>query len=373
MNEKQSALMEQVDTPSLLLDLDIMEKNLQQIAAFANEQQICWRPHIKTHKCVEIAKRQIALGAVGVTVAKVSEAEVMARAGIGDILIAYPLFSPMKLKKTVALLPLAKVTIAVDHPRQAEWIQQFLAESSVVLDVWIKIDSGLRRCGVEPGRETVDLAKAVSKHPNLRLTGLFTHAGHSYAADSIAKIEEIGRLEGQAVAESADWCEREGILIKHRSAGSTPTFRYCGRVPGITEIRPGNAVFFDAVQVGLGTATFEQCALSVLGSVVSMHGNDRLVLDTGSKSLSLEQGAHGNATVKGFGHVVGHPEVFLSRLSEEHGIAEIHSATELTLGDRVQIIPNHACTVANLFDSYVLHRRGTVVGEWKVDARGKVQ
>lgn len=317
--------------------------------------------------------KQIEYGACGITVAKLSEAEVMAKAGITDILIAYPLSSPLKLRKLASLLPLAKITLAVDDPKQAERIHQCLEHTASAIDVWIKVDTGLHRCGVEPGKETVALAKEISKYPKLRLQGLFTHAGHSYAASSVQEIERIGIYEGQAIAESAEWCEKEGIPIRHRSVGSTPTFRISGKQPGITEVRPGNAVFFDAIQVGLGVATFEQCALRLLSSVVSLRPQERVVLDTGSKSLSLDQGAHGNATVKGFGHVVDHPELTLQRLSEEHGIAAVARHTNLALADRVQIIPNHACTVVNLFDSYVLHRKGTVVGEWRIDARGKVQ
>jgi D-serine deaminase-like pyridoxal phosphate-dependent protein len=364
---------EQLDTPVLLLDLDIMERNLQDIAAFANQQGIDWRPHIKTHKCVEIAKKQIEYGACGITVAKVSEAEVMAKAGITDILIACPLSSPLKLKKVASLLPLAKIKLAVDSPKQAERIHQFFEHSSTAIDVWIKVDTGLHRCGVEPGKETVLLAKEISKYSKLNLQGLFTHAGHAYASSG-QEMEKIGLYEGQAIAESAEWCEKEGIPIRHRSVGSTPTFRISGKVPGITEVRPGNAVFFDAIQVGLGVATFDQCALRLLSSVVSIRPNEkRLILDTGSKSLSLDQGAHGNASVNGYGHVVNHPELTIQRLSEEHGIVSINQQTNLDVTDRVQIIPNHACTVVNLFDSFVLTRKGTIVGEWRIDARGKVQ
>ncbi|WP_126425772.1 D-TA family PLP-dependent enzyme [Brevibacillus marinus] len=373
METSDQTTVEQLDTPSLLLDLDVMEQNLKEIAQFAKQQGIRWRPHIKTHKCVEIARKQLAYGACGITVAKVSEAEVMAKAGIRDILIAYPLSSPLKLQRVAALLPLAKLTLAVDHAKQAELLDQFFAHTSAVVDVWIKVDSGLHRCGVEPGAETVALAKEIAKYPHLRLQGLFTHAGHSYAASSREEIERIGEYEGQAVAESAAWCEQEGIPIPHRSVGSTPTFRISGRQPGITEVRPGNAVFYDAIQVGLGVATYEQCALRVLSSVVSMRPHERLVLDAGSKTLSLDQGAHGNATVKGFGHIVGHPELTIQRLSEEHGVVAIDRATNLALTDRVQIIPNHACTVVNLFDRYVLHRKGVIVGEWRIEARGKVQ
>jgi D-serine deaminase-like pyridoxal phosphate-dependent protein len=363
----------QLDTPSLLLDLDIMEANLRRINDFAREHRIAWRPHIKTHKSVEIAKRQMELGAVGITVAKVSEAEVMARGGIPDILIAYPIASTRKLERIAALMPLAKITLAIDSIAQANHVQAYLGQIGQSIDVWIKVDTGLKRCGVLPGEETLRLAEHLVDCPNLRLKGLFTHAGHSYAASSSEQIRQIGEYEGRAIVESAELCEQNGIPIPVRSVGSTPTYRIAGRVPGITEVRPGNAVFFDAIQVGLGVAALDQCALSLLSTVVSMKPQERLILDTGSKSLSLDQGAHGNATVKGFGHVVGHQELVIERLSEEHGIASIQADTSLGLLDRVLIIPNHACTVMNLFDQVVLLRDGQVIGEWKVDARGCVQ
>lgn len=364
----------QLDTPSLLVDLDIMEANMRQVDDFAKEQGIAWRPHIKTHKSIEIAKLQMANGACGITVAKVSEAEVMVKGGIDNILIAYPLASRTKLERVAALLPLATIILTIDSEEQAAHVQEFFQPIDQEVDVWLKIDSGLKRCGVDPGEPTLRLAQYVSERcPNLKLKGLYTHAGHSYAATDYEQIERIGRYEGECIVASAQLCEEHGIPIEVRSVGSTPTFRISGKVPGITEIRPGNAVFYDAIQVGLGAATYSQCALRVMATVVSHRPGERLVLDTGSKSLALDQGAHGNATVKGFGHVVGHPEIVIQRLSEEHGVASIEGETSLRLLDRVQIIPNHACAVMNLFDQVHVVREGQVIDTWKVDARGHVQ
>ncbi|QRG65304.1 D-TA family PLP-dependent enzyme [Brevibacillus choshinensis] len=364
----------QLDTPSLLLDVDKMEANIKRIDSFAKEQGIAWRPHIKTHKSVEIAKRQVASGACGITVAKVAEAEVMARGGITNILIAYPLASRKKLERVAELLPLATIILTIDSAEQAQHVQAFFQQIGQDIEVWIKVDSGLKRCGVDPGEPTLRLAQHVSENcPNLRLRGLYTHAGHSYAASTYEQIEKIGRYEGECIVASAELCEQHGIPIEVRSVGSTPTFQIAGKVPGITEVRPGNAVFYDAIQVGLGVASYSDCALRLISTVVSQRATERLVFDTGSKSLSLDQGAHGNATVKGFGHVVDHPEIVLERLSEEHGIAAIQGRTTLGLLDRVQIIPNHACTVMNLFDQVYLVKNDEVIGTWPVDARGKVQ
>lgn len=362
---------EQVDTPALLLDLDKMEQNIADISSFAREAGVAVRPHIKTHKSVEIAKRQIEAGAVGLTVAKVGEAEVMVAGGIKDIFIAYPLAAKAKLERVRKLMDQAKVTVAVDSVEQADILEECFDPKSP-LNVWIKVNSGLNRVGVEPNEEVVELAKYVRGLSSLHLDGIFTHAGHSYAASSREEVERIALEEADAVVRSAELCEDAGMEIAHRSIGSTPTFRIAGAVDGITEIRPGNAVFYDMVQVGLGVATKDQCALTVLSNVVSVK-NDRIVIDAGSKTLALDQGAHGNASIAGHGYVVEHPEFVIARLSEEHGVIPVDGVVDVKLNDRLTIIPNHACVVANLFETYLVHRDGKVIDEWKVDARGRLQ
>ncbi|MCT8137214.1 alanine racemase [Anaerobacillus sp. CMMVII] len=359
-----------LDTPSLLLDMAVLEKNLDEISQIAKYNQINWRPHIKTHKSIKITKMQLERGACGITVAKLEEAEMMAKAGVRDILIAYPLSSPQKLERLISLAKQAEITIAIDSIAQAKLVNQAFSNTSP-LTVWIKVNSGLNRCGVEV-EEVKELATEMKQLPNLHLNGIFTHAGHSYAATSLEQIKDIAHSEAKVVLESAKICEQAGFTILHRSIGSTPTFKYGAEINGITEIRPGNAAFYDMCQVGLGVATPSQCALTILASIVSVK-KDRLILDTGSKALSLDQGAHGNKNVIGFGKVLNHPEITIARLSEEHAIATVSEETTLSLTDKVQIIPNHACVVANLFDEYHLHRNGTIIDTWSVDARGKMK
>jgi D-serine deaminase-like pyridoxal phosphate-dependent protein len=362
-----------LDTPTLLLDYQKLIKNINEISKFAKEQGISYRPHIKTHKSVKISQLQIEAGAIGVTTAKISEAEVMAAGGIKDILIAYPISSPDKINRLIKLLQQdVQLKVSVDNIESIGFLQRELEHTPFTLEVWIKVNSGLNRCGVEPGQETVRIAKAIMTYSKLKLGGIFTHAGHSYAAKTYEEIENIGLQEGLAVVESAKECEQAGIQITVRSVGSTPTYKIAGKVPGITEIRPGNAVFFDAIQVGLGVTNAENCALTLLASVVGVY-KDRIIFDTGSKSLCLDKGAHGNQTVTGFGHIIGHPEVNIERLSEEHGVGVLLKETNLKLNDKVQIIPNHACTVVNQFDEYVVHENGQVIDNWKVDARGMVK
>ncbi|WNF36167.1 alanine racemase [Bacillaceae bacterium IKA-2] len=360
-----------LDTPTLLLDVNKLEKNLYGISQIAKTNQIQWRPHIKTHKSIRIAQMQLELGACGITVAKLEEAELMVKAGIKNILIAYPLSSPQKLERLRVLHQKAKLTIAIDSLDQAQLVSQAF-QGTTPITIWIKVNSGLNRCGVEEN-EVLPLASALVKLPNLNLNGIFTHAGHSYAATSKTEIEQIAREEANAVLDSAEACRNAGIPIIHRSIGSTPTFKYGATIKGITEIRPGNAAFYDMCQVGLGVATQSQCALTVLASVISIK-KDRIIFDTGSKALSLDQGAHGNKSVAGYGFFIDHPEIMLARLSEEHGIGTTNGgATSLKLTDKVQIIPNHSCVVANLFDEYIIHRDGEILGSWPVDARGKLK
>lgn len=362
-----------LETPTLLLDHQKLVKNINDIANYAKENGVSYRPHIKTHKSVKIAQLQVEAGAVGVTTAKISEAEVMAAGGIKDILIAYPLSSPDKINRVIKLLQQGiHVKVSVDNIESLNYLQIGLEHTPFCLEVWIKVNSGLNRCGVEPGKEVVQLAKTIRSHSKLKLGGIFTHAGHSYAAKSQEEIETIGLHEGLAIVESANECEQAGIPIPVRSVGSTPTFRIAGKVLGVTEIRPGNAVFFDAIQVGLGVTNIDNCALTLLASVVGVYKN-RIIFDTGSKSLCLDKGAHGNQTVRGFGHIIGHPEVIIDRLSEEHGVGIFVQETNLKLNDKVQIIPNHACTVVNQFDELTLHENEKVIDVWKVDARGMVK
>lgn len=360
-----------LDTPTLLLDLNQLEKNIQDIIEFSQQHNVQYRPHIKTHKCAEIAKRQMKAGAIGITTATVGEAEVMADAGIDNILIAYPIFTEEKLSRVLALLDKVSVIVTVDSIEQANKLHEFFTKNERTLTVWIKVNTGLNRCGVEPEEQVLQLAEHIQTLSALELTGIFTHAGHSYAATTEEKLREIAQYEAEAIVASANLCEENGIEIPHRSVGSTPTYKVAGAVDGITEVRPGNAVFYDMIQVGLGAATIEQCALTVCASVGSIKAG-RIIIDAGAKTLNLDRGAHGNENVQGHGYIKEHPELIIERLSEEHGIIETRYPELVALGELLTIIPNHACTVANLFDAYTVIKDGKVVDHWKVDARGRV-
>jgi len=361
--------LETVVTPSLLLDLDQLEKNIQDIMEVANSYGVHYRPHVKTHKSVEIARRQIKAGAIGLTVAKVGEAEVMADAGVKDILIAFPISDTQHLERIQALRGKTKITLMIDSVEQADKVGEFFDKENP-LPVWIKVNSGLNRCGVEPNEGVLELAKHIQAWASLKLEGIFTHAGQTYGAKSKAEIEKIAAEEVRIIKDSAALCESQGISIEHRSVGSTPAVKLYPNMDGITEIRPGNAVFYDMVQVGLGVAEKEQCALTVLSSVASIQ-TGRIVLDAGSKALALDKGAHGNDVVKGHGHIREHEDLVIESLSEEHGVIPTERTGEVTFGEKLTIIPNHACPVVNLFDYYTVHKDGKVIDYWSVSARGK--
>lgn len=350
-----------LDTPALLVDLDRLDGNIGWMADHARRHGVALRPHFKTHKSIAIARRQLAAGAVGITVAKLDEAEALVDGGVeAPIVLASELVAAPKLQRAIRLASRVPLTVAVDSAEGAARLAAAAASATQVLDVWIEIDSGLQRCGVLPA-DAAALARTVAAHPSLRLTGMFTHAGQSYAAGSAEAVAAIAVIEANAVVEAAMATRAIGIPVDTVSAGSTPTARFLDGASGITEIRPGTYVFYDALQVALGTAAAEQCALSITTTVISRPAPDRAVLDAGSKTLGLDRGAHSSDMLADYGTVVGGLGS-LVRLSEEHGILRIPEESSLAIGDRVRIVPNHVCSVSNLARRFY-GLRGDVVRE----------
>jgi len=354
-----------MDTPFVKIDLEILKANITAMAAFAARQGVKLRPHIKAHKIPEIARMQIAAGANGITVAKLGEAEVMFTEGIRDILVAYPIVGREKIQRVRSLLEDGcKLTFIVDSTVGAELLDRLAYPRGV--DVFIKVDSGLGRCGLVPGKDLEEFALWVASLNNLNLTGILTHAGHVYGCKDFQEVEATGRREGELMLAAAERLRSRGLLVKEISIGSTPTALSGGSVPGVTEIRPGNYVFNDAAQVALGVASPGQCSLTVQSTVISRPSSGRAIIDAGSKVLALDQGAHGGGNVSGFG-LLENEDWQLTRLSEEHGIIEGCNLPEI--GSTVSIIPNHACPVLNLAN-HVYVSDGQV---WQVAARGMVR
>jgi len=364
---------EELDTPAVLVDLTVLKENIAAMAAFAQKHGLKLRPHVKSHKTREIAELQLAAGATGLTVAKLDEAEAMVAAGFKDILIAYELIGEVKLRRLLDLTRRAYLSVLIDSEIGARQLSAAAASQGLEIPCLIEIDSGLGRTGVRPGQPAVELARAVKSLPGLKLTGLLTHAGHAYGAKNQTELNRIAQFEAESLLQTARLLEEEGWSGLALSVGSTPTVRISGTFPGITEIRPGNYVFNDATQIALGVAREEECALTVLTTVISRPAPDRAVVDAGAKTLALDRGAHGTALLNGYGLVKNHPEYMIERLSEEHGILALPPNSPLQVGDRLEVIPNHACPVVNLTDYLYIVEQGKVTGQWRVIARGGVR
>ena len=364
---------DELDTPALIIDMDRLEFNIKDMAEFARSKGIDLRPHIKTHKSPDIAKMQINSGASGIACAKIGEAEVMAKHGIEDIHIVYPVYGRKKVERIVRLMDSAKITGLIDNYEQARYLSEALSEHNVILDVTVAVDVGLHREGIQPKDADV-FFRQVSKLSNINVIGISTHAGHVYAARSRDEVVRIGREEGETMVEVAKMLRDTGFNVKVVSVGSTPTAKIAGAIDGVTEIRPGNYVFHDVVQASLGVVPLERCALRVLTTIVSKHFRPylRLIVDAGSKALTLSKGAHGSALLRGYGIAVGYEDsLLIERLSEEHGVVKVLDDVDLGVGDRIEIIPNHACAVVNQFDVAYGIRNGKVVKVFNIEARGK--
>jgi len=362
----------QLDTPYVLVDLDKVEHNIASMQAVANRYGVRLRPHAKTHKTPELAHMQIAAGAIGITVAKLGEAEVMAAAGINDIMIAYPIVGEAKLARLVALARTAKLTVAVDSCEAAAALSRALAPSGATIDALVELDCGFGRVGVSRGEPLLRLARFVAGLAGLKLRGVLTFAGHAYEARGSEQLRAAAAQEGAAAAEAAAMCRAAGIAMETVSVGSTPSSRYAASCEGVTEIRPGAYLFGDLMQVDIGAHALTNCALTVLVTVVSRPAPDRAVIDAGTKLFTMD----GNPTTLGTGRgwVIGHPGIALEWLTEEHGMLRLAPEEQrLRIGDRLEIVPVHCCGVISLTDEVAAVRGDRVESIWKVAARGQVR
>ncbi|PWB71466.1 alanine racemase [candidate division GN15 bacterium] len=363
-------LFPEIETPALLIEQQVLLHNIEMMQRLADRHGVTLRPHIKTHKSIQIARMQLTPGACGIAVAKLSEAETMVRGGIHNIQIANQVVGASRVKRLLDLARLAQVSCSVDSPENVRELSEAFSTHGRTLSVLVEVDTGLHRCGLSDPEEIGKLCRLIDQCDGLQLAGIMTHAGHAYRASSAEEVAQIGRQEGEAMVNLAESLRREGFHVEQVSVGSTPTALHAAAVFGVTELRVGNYVFNDMIQVSLGVAAEDQCALSVLATVTSLPTNDRVVLDAGSKSLTTELGAHGNQRLTGFGKIIG-TSARITRLSEEHGIIE-GLDTRLRLGDRVRIIPNHACATVNLYDYAYIVDGESVRQQVPIDARGCV-
>jgi len=358
----------ELDTPVAIIDLDVMEKNISEMAEIAKKSGIQLRPHIKTHKVPEIASMQIKAGARGITCAKLGEAEVMVDSiGIDDVFIANLIVGSQKIDRLLKLSEKAKVIVGVDSVEVAQPISDYAIKQGLKVPVLIKIDVGLQRLGVPYGKPALELAEKIDKMKGLELEGIYTHEGHAYGVTDNNQIKSIALEAGHKMIQTAEMIREAGIEVKTVSVGSTPTVRTSLTIEGITEVRPGAYVFNDYFEMRLGVSTEYDCAFTIFATVISVPSEDRAVIDAGTKSYTSDK-----AQAFGiYGLIKGMPDVRLVRAYEEHGVINMPEG-KLKVGDRIEIIPNHVCPVVNLFDEVVALRKDKVEAIWKVSARGKL-
>lgn len=335
------------------MDLDRLEANIARWQAETDRVGLVNRPHIKTHKCVEIARRQLEAGAAGLTCQKLGEAEVMADAGFTDLLIPYNLVGQAKLARLAALLGRAHVTVSADDERLLAGLGGAATAAGKELPVLVECDTGLGRVGVGSPEAAVELAGAIERTDGLRFEGFMTYPSPPDAVEFLAAA-----LAGAAGL---------GLEVRSVSAGGTPAMWRAGALrPTVTEYRVGTYVFHDRNSVAAGAASFEEVAMTVRATVVSRPSPTRAIVDAGSKALAYDPGPD---DVRGL--ILEAPNSAVVNLNEEHGYVELAPGDSLELGQQVHVVPNHTCVVSNLFDEFLVERRGEIVDRWRIDARGK--
>lgn len=360
----------ELDTPSLVVELDVMEANIARMASLAREQRVALRPHIKTHKSPWIAKKQLEAGAVGITVAKLGEAEVMVAGGVRDVLVAFPLVGRAKLERLERLALEADLAVSLDAIEVAEGLSAVGERLGTKIPIYLEIDTGLGRVGVQSGSHAVGLARRVAALPGLELRGVMTHGGHVGAEESVGALERASRRQASDLVATANAIREAGMPVEVVSPGSTLAAPFEADTEGVTEIRPGTYVFNDANTVARWSATENTCAAFILATVVSRSAKDRAVIDAGSKTLGADARVGGGP---GIGIVRGRTDVIVERTSEEHGTLRVDPTSDLKIGDRIEVIPNHICPVVNLSDVLIGTRNGHIEMEIPVAARGRRQ
>lgn len=355
-----------VSTPALIIDLEVVERNLTRAHEYAKKHGIKVRPHTKTHKSLYMAKRQLAHGATGLTVAKFGEALVMSEV-CDDLLLAYPFIDPNRLPDVMALVKKKKIRFSFDNQPAIDMLGDAAAPAGLVLEVMVDVDAGHHRTGVQTAANVLELAQRVGKYKSLRFEGVFCYPGHLNNAK--AAEERMPEVSG-ILRECIGALRKSGIEPSTISGGSTPTLFYSHLAPEINEIRPGTYIYNDRNEIAAGVANLSECAARLLCTVVSDAVPNKFVLNSGSKSLTNDR--LGMDPINGgFGMVVEYPHAKISRLSEEHGEVEVNGGEKPRVGERVHVIPNHICPCVNLHDFVWFKQADGLLEKMPVDARGK--
>jgi D-serine deaminase-like pyridoxal phosphate-dependent protein len=362
-------------TPSLLLDIDRVKRNAERISEIAKRNNVRLRPHVKTHKCIEVAKIQTAGHDEAITVSTLAEVRGFAKHGFLDITYAVPV-ERGKFDECVEIVrDGVKLNLLTDDADTVGTLDEAAGKADVRFDVFVKIDCGTHRVGVEPRtREAVEIPRQIYDTANLNFAGILTHAGHSYNATSVDGIREVARHERDVMVELAERLRGQSIEVPTVSVGSTPTINHVDHLKGIDEVRPGNYIFFDAYQATLGSCGFEDTALTVLAAVI--HRDDskrRLVVDAGAIALSKDRGPVGLDPGCGYGHVLdlegNETGMRITGMSQEHGeidAGDNEAFDRLKVGDRVRILANHSCLTAAQHTHYNVLENGNVVDRWEI-------
>ncbi|GAB6932772.1 alanine racemase [Calditerricola satsumensis] len=359
----------EVPTPALLIDLDRLEANLRRMQERADRAGVKLRPHAKTHKSVAVARRQLALGAAGLTVAKVSEAVALVPSGVRDLFVCTPVVDEDKLRQLARLVAEGvRVRVAVDHPLHIERLVAVFGDK-VPFEAMIEVDTGQHRAGLAPDAAVAFAKWVLHQRPQVRVAGLFTHEGHVYGGATVEEMRRLAEAAQRAMLEAGRALAAHTGHPLELSIGCTPALLVTDILPGITEIRPGVYAYFDRSQA-LVRGEWDACAATVLATVMTVRDGERLVLDAGAKALGsdpVNTGLPGRHP--GYGVLKDHPACIVARVSDEHGVVTPWTA-DLAVGDRVEVIPNHICPVVNLYDRAYAVQGGRVVGELDIAARG---
>lgn len=364
----------ELDTPSLLIDQDIMMANIEKMQKYADGQGVALRPHTKTHKAPYIAKLQKEAGCRGITVAKVGEAEVMAAEGLDDIFIANEPVGEMKLKKILTLSETIDISFGVDCPEHVEAANRVFEGAKKHAQVVVEIEVGENRSGIIEEDKFLTLLDCIQKAENVDFLGVFSHEGHCYNADSMEDCREKFVASQKRTLHFAKLAEEQGMKCERVSIGSTPSLLYhFDLLPGVTEFRPGTYVLMDASMANV-LGDLGDCAATVLATVMSKPTDERVILDVGAKGITAQERTVGITKTPGKGTIWDYPEVHIFDVYDEHAIIynkKFHDT--VNIGDKVRIIPVHICPADNLYEKAYLISGENVVGEYPVLCRGKLQ
>jgi D-serine deaminase-like pyridoxal phosphate-dependent protein len=360
----------ELSTPALTIDLDVLEFNLNRMAGVCAQRGIGLRPHIKTHKTLEVARLQVSKKAAGLTVAKVGEAELFGDDGFNDILVAYPIFGIEKLRRLAKLARTKRIILSLDSAVTAKALSEAATAEGSNIGVLVEFDAGVLRCGLAPGPACVELAQTIDKLAGLTFRGLMSYFGNIWG--SVRERETKARGISEKVGITLDAFRKAHIPVEIISGGSTPSVQVLQFIEGLTEVRPGTYVYNDLNCYYQGVCEIKDCAAKVVTTVVSTAVPGRAIVDAGSKTFCSDLLGSGPKT--GYGYILEAPEIPIVALNEEHGFLDV-SRTErkLKVGDVLTVIPNHICACVNMHDEVYVLQQEQVVQTWKVAGRGKIR